>query len=293
MPVKPRVGYAGLGIMGSRMARRILDAGYPLTIWNRSRGRSASLAQRGAVVAEDPRALASSADVICLCLADPAALLSTLEAMVSGLRSGQRVVDFSTIGPDAARQAARLCQDAGASYVEAPVTGSKGGAADGTLLLMAGGDEAVVDEMRPLLAEVSKQVIYCGPHGSASIVKLVGNSLITHMLIGIAQGLAVARETGVAGEKVLEVVQASGFASPYYSFKGKQMLARDFDTHFSLDLLYKDLVLLLGVAGPRRIPLGGVSAMATLVQSARARGWGGEDIAAVSKLFEVTSPSAA
>jgi 3-hydroxyisobutyrate dehydrogenase-like beta-hydroxyacid dehydrogenase len=287
MPDKPRIGFAGLGIMGSRMARRYLDAGYPLTVWNRTGSRGGPLVEAGAGRAADPADLARAADALCINVADPAAMRACIDAMLPGLRRGQVLIDFSTVDPASARAAARLVGDRGVDYVEAPVTGSKNGAAQGTLLVMAGGDEKLVERARPLLQVVAKQVIHCGPTGAASLVKLVGNGLIAHMLVGLAQGLAVAREAGVDPARALEVVQASGFSSPYYSFKGQQMLAADWETHFSLDLLHKDLLLLVESAAPLRVPLPGVAAMLEVVQAARARGLGAQDIAAVAKLFEV------
>jgi 3-hydroxyisobutyrate dehydrogenase-like beta-hydroxyacid dehydrogenase len=284
---KPRIGFAGLGIMGSRMARRYLDAGYPLAVWNRTASRAQPLVAAGAVEAADPAALAGRSDVVCLNLADPPAVTATLEAMRPGLRAGVTVIDFSTVSPAAARAAAARLAELGVGYLEAPVTGSKGGAAQGTLLIMAAGDPQLFERCRELLAVVGSRAIYCGLTGAGSRVKLIGNNLIAHMLVGLAQGLAVAREAGLDGNLVLDVVRASGFSSPYYDFKGKQILQRDFDTHFSLDLLHKDLALLLDEAGPSRVPLPGVATMLEVVQAARARGWGAEDIAAVAKLFEV------
>jgi len=287
MSDKQKIGFAGLGIMGARMARRFLDAGYPLSVWNRTSARAQPLVAAGAALARDRAALAAGSDVICLNLADPKAVLETLEAMRPGLRAGQTVIDFSTVSPKAARAAAAIAAERGASYLEAPVTGSKNGAAQGTLLVMASGDRAVYERSRELLSVVAARTIYCGGAGAGSQVKLIGNALIAHMLVGLAQGLAVAREAGVDGNLVLEVVQASGFSSPYWSFKGRQILERDFETHFSLDLLHKDLALLLDEAGPLRVPLPGVAAMLETVQAARARGFGAEDIAAVAKLFDV------
>lgn len=287
MPDKTRIGFAGLGTMGSRMARRLLDAGYPLTVWNRTASRCAPLVAAGAAAASDPAALAAAADVVCLNLADPKAVLATVEAMVPSLRAGQSVVDFSTVSPEAAHAVGARLEARGVGYLEAPVTGSKNGAADGTLLIMASGEPSLFERSRELLATLSRRAIYCGARGAGSQIKLIGNNLIAHMLVGLAQGLAVARASGLDGKLVLEVVQASGFASPYYDFKGQQMIRRDFDTHFSLDLLHKDLLLLLDGAAASRVPLPGVATMLELVQAARARGWGAEDIAAIVKLFDV------
>jgi 3-hydroxyisobutyrate dehydrogenase-like beta-hydroxyacid dehydrogenase len=285
---KTRVGFAGLGIMGARMARRYLDAGHPLTVWTRTVARAEPLRAAGASVASDPAALARASDVICLNLADPPAVLGTLAAMEPGLRAGQTVIDFSTVAPATSLEAEARLARRGVGYLEAPVTGSKGGAAEGKLLIMAAGDKALLDRMQPVLAVVSRQTIHCGPTGAGSQVKLIGNSLIAHMVVAMAQGIAVAREAGIDWKVLLEVVQASGFSSPYWAFKGGAMAARDWETHFTLDLLHKDLLLLLDGAAASRVPLPGVAMALELVQAARARGWGGEDIAAIAKLFDVT-----
>jgi 3-hydroxyisobutyrate dehydrogenase-like beta-hydroxyacid dehydrogenase len=224
MSASQRIGFLGLGIMGSRMARRYLDAGHPLSVWNRSPAPARSLESAGARVGADPADVARGADVLCLCLADPKAVSSVVEAMAPGLRRGQLVLDFSTIDPESARTLARSLGERGVDYLEAPVTGSKNGAAQGTLVLMVGGEERVLEAARPLLAVVGKQVIHCGPVGAGSQVKLIGNGFIAHMLVALAQGLALARETGIPGERLLDVVRASGFASPYFDFKGKQIL---------------------------------------------------------------------
>jgi 3-hydroxyisobutyrate dehydrogenase len=287
-----RVGFAGLGIMGSRMASNLLAKGHQLAVWNRSPAPAQALAKKGAEVAADPAALAARSEVVFTCLADPPAVRAIYlgeKGLVSGLKAGARCVDTSTVAPALSKELAAACQARGAEFLECPVTGSKGGAADGTLLLMTGGPRPVHDELEPLLLCIGKKAIYMGEVGAGASVKLLGNTLISFMLEGLAEVLTLGRKMGLRPEAILEVVQASGFASPYYAFKGGAMARRDFETHFSLDLLHKDQVLALAEAAALRVPLPGLAALHQVVSAARAQGLGSEDIGAVLKAVEAAA----
>lgn len=284
-----RVGFAGLGLMGRRMARQLLDKGFALSVWNRSPGPAAALVDVGATLVESPRELAERSDVVVSCLADPAAVERVVfadDGLLAGVRPGQRYLETSTISPALMRRVAEALHARGAAALEAPVTGSKNGAEKGTLLFMTGGPRALHDELLPVMMAMGSRAIHCGELGQASVVKLVGNTLISFMLEGLCEGLVAARASGVPLETVLEVVMASGFASPYYTFKGQAIAQRDFDTHFSIDLLVKDQTLMLAEAASRRVPMPGLAAIREVFQGARGRGLGGEDIAAVIKVLE-------
>jgi 3-hydroxyisobutyrate dehydrogenase/2-hydroxy-3-oxopropionate reductase len=174
----------------------------------------------------------------------------------------------------------------GADALEAPVTGSKLGAERGTLLFMTGGRREVHEELMPVMMDMGSKAIYCGETGQASVVKLIGNTLISFMLEGLCEGILVGRKAGVPIETLLEVVMASGYSSPYYAFKGAAIARRDFDTHFSIDLLVKDQTLMLAEAASQRLPLPGLAAIREVFQAARAQGYGQEDIGAVVKALE-------
>lgn len=284
-----RIGFAGLGIMGSRMAANLLAKGHELRIWNRTPSAADTLRARGAEVASSPADLASASDVVFTCLSDPAAVRQTYQGeqgLLSGARRGMRFVDTSTIGPALARELAEACRTRDTELLECPVTGSKQGAQDGTLLLMTGGRRALHDELEPLLSCIGKRAIYMGEIGSAATMKLLGNTLISFMLEGLAEVLTLGRRAGLSPEAILEVVQASGFASPYWSFKGGAMARRDFTTHFSVELLHKDQALALDEARGQRVPMPGLAAIHQILASGRAQGLGGEDIAAVLKVVE-------
>jgi 3-hydroxyisobutyrate dehydrogenase-like beta-hydroxyacid dehydrogenase len=282
-----RVGFAGLGIMGARMAQNLVRRGFPTVVWNRTPGRAMRV--EGAVIATTPAALAADSEIVCLCVADPAAVRAVLlapDGILAGAREGQLVVDFSTVGPEDARAFAAACAERGVGYVDAPVTGSRGGAEAGTLVIMAGGSEAHVARAEPIFAAVGERWVRCGDVGAGSQVKVAGNLLIAAMLQALSEGMLLTSQAGVDPRKLLEVVEASGFRSPYFTFKGKAILERDFDTNFSIDLMHKDLGLLLQDAAAHRIPMPTASSLRETYNLARAAGKGDQDIAAVITVLE-------
>ncbi len=287
--MQKRVGFAGLGLMGSRMAENLLKKGFPLTVWNRTQERCGSLAKAGARVAKSPRELGESSDVVVACVADPPAverLVFAADGLLGGVRAGFRYIECSTVDPDTTRRVQAALRERGGDALEAPMTGSKNGAAQGTLLFMTGGARAVHDELLPVLMAMGTKAIWCGEMGQGSVMKLIGNTLISFMLEGLCEGLVVGGKAGLKVETMLEVIMASGFSSPYYTFKGAAIAKRDFDQHFSIDLLVKDQTLMLEAAAAQRTPLPGLAAIREVCQSARGLGFGQEDIGAVVKALE-------
>ncbi len=284
-----RIGFAGLGLMGGRMARNLLKKGFPLTVWNRTAGRCEPLATDGARVAKNPWDLAEHSDVVVACVADPAAverLVFAEDGLLGGVRPGFRYLECSTVSPDTTRRVQAALRERGADALEAPVTGSKNGAENGTLLFMTGGDAAVHDELMPVMMAMGTKAIHCGEMGQGSTVKLIGNSVISFMLEALCEGIVLGRKAGVPLETIVEVIQASGYASPYYAFKGTAIAKRDFDEHFAIDLLVKDQTLMLEQASALKSPMPGLAAIREVFQSARAQGHGREDICAVVKALE-------
>jgi 3-hydroxyisobutyrate dehydrogenase len=285
----PRVGFAGMGLMGSRMARHFLTKGLPLTVWNRTPEKCQPLVDAGAKMAKTPRDLAEVSDVVVTCVSDPNAVGRIVfpdDGVRAAARPGFRYVETSTISPGLARRVAETLRARGADMLEAPVTGSKIGAEKGTLLLMTGGSKELQEELMPVLMVFGAKTVHCGDIGQASVVKLIGNTIISFMLEGFCEAVVLGRKAGVSLETILDVVMASGFASPYFTFKGAAIGRRDWDTHFSVDLLVKDQGLMLEEAGARRVPMPGLASIREVFQSARAQGWGEEDIAAVVKVLE-------
>lgn len=284
-----RVGFLGMGIMGSRMARNLAQKGFEVTVWNRTRSRAEPLAQFGAKVASTPAELAAQVDAFCTCVADPAALREVVHGpngLFSAAGRGQLFIDFSTVSPELSRELEKDAATRGIDFVESPVTGSKNGADKGTLLLMVGASEAGFARAQPIFKAVGEKAVHCGPVGAGSQVKLAGNALIALMLEGISEGMLLTQKAGVDPRKLLEVVQASGFRSPYYDFKGPTLLRHEFETHFSIDLMFKDLNLFLESAHRHRVPTPTVAAVTETYQLARSQGKGGMDIGAVVTTLE-------
>lgn len=284
-----RIGFAGLGLMGARMARQFLDKGFSLTVWSRDPKKAGPLTAAGAKAAKTPKQLAEASDVVVTCVADPPAVERVVfaeDGVLAGARHGFRYLETSTVSPELTRRIAEAFRAKGADALEGPMTGSKMGAEKGTLLFMCGGRRATFDELQPVLMAIGTKAIYCGEMGAGATVKLIGNTFITFMLEALCESAVLARKAGVPLETMLEVVMASGFASPYYNFKGQALAKRDFEQHFSIDLLVKDQNLMLAEAHAQRVSMPGLGAIREVFQAARGQGLGQEDIGAVVKVLE-------
>jgi 3-hydroxyisobutyrate dehydrogenase len=281
-----RIGFVGLGTMGSGMARNLAKKGYPLAVWNRSAARAREL---GFENAASPRELAERSDVVIGCVADPGAVERVVfaeDGVLAAARPGFRYVECSTVSPGLVRRIAAAFAERGAASLEAPVTGSKGGAANGTLLFMTGGAAALHEELEPILLAMGSRAIHCGESGQGALMKLCGNTLISFMLEGLCEALVVGQKGGLELTRILEVIAASGFASPYFAFKGQAIRERNFEPQFTIDLLVKDQSLMLAEAAEQKTPLPALAAVREVFQAARAQGLGHEDIAAVIRVLE-------
>jgi 3-hydroxyisobutyrate dehydrogenase-like beta-hydroxyacid dehydrogenase len=283
-----RIGMAGLGIMGRGMANNLLRHGFAVSVWNRSPERAAEFSDR-ATVAKSPRELAASCSVVIGCVSDPPAVERVVfaeDGVLAGAQPGFRYVESSTVSSALTRRIAEAMRARGADALDAPVTGSKEAAEAGTLLFMTGGRQETHDELLSVLMAMGKKAIYCGESGQGSRMKLVGNTLISFMLEGLCEGLVAAAQGGLPTATVLEVIMASGFASPYFAFKGRALAEHDFAPHFALDLLVKDQTLMLAEASSLDVPMPGLSAIREVFRMAQARGYGRDDIAGVVRVLE-------
>lgn len=282
-----RIGFIGLGIMGRGMVKNLVQKGWPVTVWNRSSQRIDELeALLGVTLprAANPKALAENTDVLLSCVSDPRAVERVMfepDGVVAGARSGFCHVETSTVSPELVRRIARELERRNARALEAPVTGSRLGAESGTLLFMTGGPKELHVELEPLLLAMGKKVIWCGPSGQGAMAKLAGNTIISYMLEGLAEAMVVAEKAGVSPETLLEVIANSGYASGFFAWKGALMHQRDFDTHFSVDLLVKDQSLMLEQAAALKAPMPGLAAIREVFQAARGLGLGERDVASV------------
>ena len=281
-----RVGFLGLGTMGAPMAKNLKKKGFQVVVWNRSPERAEALKAEGLEVATSPAELAAKVDAYCTCVADPAALEGVAAGLLQNARAGQLFIDFSTVSVPLVESLAARFAAKGVDFADAPVTGSRSGAEKGTLVIMTGCSPKTLERATPIFQAVGEKVIHCGPVGAGTQVKLAGNALIAGMLQCFSEGLLLTKKAGVDPRKLIEVVQASGFRSPYFDFKGKAILERDFAPHFTVDLMHKDLSLFLDNAAAHKVPTPTAASLRETYNFARATGHGGQDIAAVVTAFE-------
>lgn len=286
MSTLTRVGFLGLGTMGAPMAKNLKKKGFQVVVWNRTPGRAEALKADGLEVASTPAEVAAKVDAFCTCVADPQALESVAGGLFEKARAGQLFIDFSTVSVPLVQSLAARFATKGVDFADVPVTGSRSGAEKGTLVLMAGCSAATLARATPIFQTVGEKVIHCGDVGAGTQVKLAGNALIAAMLQSFSEGLLLTKKAGVDPRKLIEVVQASGFRSPYFDFKGKAILERDFTTHFSIDLMHKDLSLFLDNAAANKVPTPTAASLKETYNLARASGHGAQDIAAVITAFE-------
>lgn len=276
-----RVGFLGMGLMGSRMAKSLQRRGFQVVGWNRT-----PREVEGVKMAKTPAEVAAQVDAFCTCVADPPALESVASQLLAASKPGQLFIDFSTVSVALAQSLGARCAEKGVDFADAPVTGSKMGAEKGTLVMMTGCSEQTLERARPVFMGVGEKVIHCGPVGAGTQVKLGGNLVIAAMLQALTEGMLNISKAGVDPRKLLEVIEASAFRSPYYQAKGNAMLARNFEQHFSIDLMHKDLELFLGESVRHRTPAPIASALRETYNFARSAGKGDLDICGVVTALE-------
>jgi 3-hydroxyisobutyrate dehydrogenase len=259
--VKPAVGLIGLGLMGRPMAANLLKKGFEVTVWNRTASRAQPLMAQGARLAATPRAAAAAADILITIVSDPPAVEQVLwgdEGVLGGLQRGNVLVDSSTVSPDLARRAAAACAERGVEFLDAPVTGGTWGAEKGELVMMVGGTAETLARVEPVFAAVAKRWFHVGAHGAGQTVKLAMNLLLALEVDALAEALALAGAGGVAGERVVEVMQSSMGRAPVLDVKAPMLLEHNYAPSFPLRLMHKDLRLALELAGQLgvRLPAG-------------------------------------
>jgi 3-hydroxyisobutyrate dehydrogenase-like beta-hydroxyacid dehydrogenase len=282
------VGFLGLGTMGAAMAANVARAGHALAVWNRTAARAVPLASAGARRAETPRACADGADVVVLMLADPAAVDAVCagpDGVLAALAPGALLVDMSTVDPATAHRTDAAARARGARYVDAPVSGTRKPAEDGTLVIMTGGDDADVERARPVL-ETMGRVVRCGAIGQGMAMKLVLNGLGAHMLTGFVSLLVLGARHGLPARTMLDVIGQGAFSSPLYAGKGARIVARDFRPDFSLALMLKDQELVLGAARELGVSLPALAAIRDVLAAAVDAGLGADDLSGLVRHFE-------
>lgn len=280
-----QAGAIGLGAMGMPIAVNLHKAGHLTAVWNRSRGKALELAaQTGVPVAANPADLASRCDLIFTCVSADADLLEVIAALAPGLSPGNVVVDTSTVSADTARCAAQQLAQAGAHFLDAPVTGGVEGARNGTLSIMAGGDAALLERVRPTLEAIAQRIVYIGPTGSGQSAKAVNQVMAAGINQAVTEALAFAEALELPLEKVIEAVGGGAAANWFLSRRGQSMTQENFAPGFRVALHAKDLMICKQMAAALHAQL--PVAEMTLIHYQRLieAGYGDEDISALYRL---------
>jgi 3-hydroxyisobutyrate dehydrogenase-like beta-hydroxyacid dehydrogenase len=286
-----RVGFLGLGIMGSRMAANLDSAGFELIVWNRTQRTAEEFcrAHPGVALGHTPAQVAADCYVVVTMVVDGPQVHEILlgeHAAAESARPGTLVIDCSTIGPTATREIAAGMAAHGTQMVDAPVTGSAPRAEDGTLTIMVGGETEDFERARPILAAMGSTIVHCGPLGHGQMVKLINNAVAATNLATVAQAFVLAARADVDLDALTQVMRAGSGASTMLEVKAGPMRAHDYTTLFKLDHMLKDVRLCIDEGQE----VGGAFPFAALTReiltAARGLGYGDQDFAALVEPVE-------
>lgn len=287
MTKTPKIAVIGLGRMGGAMARRFHDTGFDLVVWNRDPAKSASISTNtGATVAGSAAEAAAIADVVVTSLADDAALDAVYldkGGIVEGIGPGTIAVETSTVDPGTIQRVGEAIDATGAGFVDCPVSGSVSTVEAGALTIMAGGDEALVDIIDPILTAIARRVVRVGPRGSGAACKLAVNSLLHGLNVALSEALVLAERAGVDRKTAYEVFASGAAGAPFIDYKREAYESPDEAVvAFSLDLVAKDLELITGLGAKVGAPMDQARASLDIVRNAIGEGMGDADLSAVA-----------
>ncbi len=287
MTLATKLGFVGLGVMGSRITKRLLDAGYPLTGYNRTKGKVQWLIDAGMQWASSPRAVAADADVTFTMVTDTAALHAVSlgpDGLLAGLARGKIYVDMSTVSPAASRNLAGQVAATGAQMLDAPVSGSVSTLEEGKLAIMVGGERSTFDQVVPVLTRIGPKVTYVGGHGQAVLMKIAINLSLAVQMLAFSEGMVLAERGGIRREVAHEVLLNSVIASPMLRYRGPFVLQMPSEAWFDVTMMQKDMQLALELGRQLAVPLPTTAVTNELLTAARSLGFGSKDFAVV---FEV------
>ncbi|MDP2865015.1 MAG: NAD(P)-dependent oxidoreductase [Elusimicrobiota bacterium] len=292
MSIPPRIGFIGLGIMGRAMAMNLVKAGFRVSVYNRTRQRTIEFADLGCEVAATPRALAKMSDTVITMVSDPAAMEAVIEGpegAASAFAGGNTLINMSTLSPDYTAALAKKCFMAGVNFLDCPVSGSKGAAESGQLVILAGGEKSAVDKFSPVLKALSRAVIYAGPAPAGTALKLCVNLIVAQLTTGLAEAAALAEAQGIAPDLIFETLSANpSLNCGYFDVKKEKILRKQFTPDFPLKHMLKDARFMLAEAAKKKLSLPVTAAVVSLMEKSYNSGYGDKDLSAV--LSNLTEP---
>jgi 3-hydroxyisobutyrate dehydrogenase-like beta-hydroxyacid dehydrogenase len=285
-----KLGFLGLGIMGGPMARQLAGAGHTLSVWSHNQSKARQLAASvGANFCDSPEAVARQSECVFLCVGDTAMSRRVIlgpKGLVQGAQAGFVIVDCSTVSPHESSCIAKELGGKKIDFLDAPCTGSKAGAENGTLTFMVGGPPEVFERVRPWFQAMGKSLYYCGESGMGLRAKLTQNLILGNLLQAFNEGLVLSTKGGVDPDLMLDILNNSAARSGLIAAKAPAVFKRDFGANFSVKWLSKDLRLAIDLASELGVPIPLTSLAQQLYQSAMAKGYGEEDICGSIRVLE-------
>lgn len=284
-----RIGFIGLGIMGQGMAANLLNAGFALTVWNRTITRMQDLVAQGAHAGASPADVAARSDIIIICVSDTPDVQAVIlgeKGVIHGAHAGALVIDCSTISPQATREMAVALSEKGIHMLDAPVSGGSEGAAKGTLSIMVGGESDQFMRALPVFQAMGKTITHIGGHGAGQTVKLVNQVLVVGNCIAMCEALMFAQAGGVDLQKTYNAISQGAAGSWMFTNRAPQIMARDWRPGFTIDLQQKDLRLVLEAADELGVPIPVTSLVFQFYRTLQAQGMGSEGNHALVKALE-------
>jgi 3-hydroxyisobutyrate dehydrogenase len=239
-----KIGLVGTGILGAAVGLHLLESGYSLTVYNRTTSKTESLKEKGAAIAEQPKHVAESSDLVITCVKDADVvnqILFGLDGLVAGKQAGMAIADMSTINPSAAKEISKKLHNEGIRSLEIPVMGGPNVAIDGKLVLMASGDKDVFEERKEVFDTIASKTFFLGESGSAHSIKLAMNLQISLLALSLAEGITLTRKAGFDPEKFLEILNSTYFSTGMSQKKAYKMIKDEYQPTFTLKNLKKDL----------------------------------------------------
>src|SRR2546429_4786637 len=282
------LGYIGLGAMGGRVTKRLLDAGHAVIGYNRTKSKAQWLLDAGMQWADSPRAVAESADVVFTMVTNTNALHEVLggpDGVLAGLGTSKIYIDMSTVSPNASRKLAKQVAAKGAQMLDVPVSGSVITLEQGQLSLMVGGDPATFEQVKPILLDIGPRVNYVGQNGQAVLMKIAVNLNLQVQFLALSEGLLLAEKGGIPRETALEVMLNSVIASPSLKYRAPFILDMPDEAWFNVNMMQKDMLLALELGREFDVPLPTVAGSNEFLTAARAMGLAQHDYAIVFKVL--------
>ena len=279
-----RVGFIGLGAMGSRMAAHLQKSGCHLVVFNRTRDKAASLVSQGATWADTPAAVGEQVEVLLTMLAHPAAVQETAlgkSGFLDRLQPEALWVDCSTVNPSFSREMASEAQARKVRFLDAPVAGSREPAAKGELVFFVGGDAADLEACRPLLQTMGSKILHVGGHGMGTSLKMVNNLLLASSMAAFAEGLVLGEALGISRERLFDLLLGTSVVAPYLAIKREKIERGDYAPEFALQWTEKDLHLAAVSAQETGVALPLTNAAKETYQLAARHGHAQEDFSAI------------